>query len=299
MNLILRLIAGGVLAACLPLPEATAQPATACSQAAHFIDVSKGSAGPRYAKPELQVSCTDEHVVVQSNGIPNFEFVAITPNPLQTQRYTWRIPRNPKPSPNPQQVPLLGPTAVMVNGLPFFGPNEAPEHGTADPYLDKLLDFCGGHTGGGGMYHFHVLPVCLFDKVDGRVALVVGYAFDGYPILAPFECVDAACGAVRKVRSSWRRENGQRNAWTANQYVAGHGDLDRCNGMIRPDGTYAYYATETFPYGPACYHGVASLNQPGMPGGGGEKGGKKGPPPGRKGPGQFPLDRAPPPGGPR
>jgi hypothetical protein len=291
MNLIVRLMAIGALALCLPAPGALAQTAAGCPQAAHFVDVSKGSAGSRYAKPELQVSCTDDHVVVQSNGIPTFEFVAITPNPLQAQRYTWRIPRNPKPSANPQQVPLLGPTAVIVNGLPLFGPNEAPEHGAADPYLDKLLDFCGGHTGGGGMYHFHVMPVCLFDKVEGRVSLVVGYAFDGYPILAPFECADASCAAVRKVRSSWRRETSQRNVWTANKYVEGHGDLDRCNGTTRPDGTYAYYATEAFPYGPACYRGVASLNQPGMPGGG-DKGGKKGPPPG--GPG-----KGPPPGGPR
>jgi hypothetical protein len=291
MNLIVRLMAIGALALCVPPSGARAQTAAGCSQSAHFIDVSTGSAGSRYAKPELQVSCTDDHVVVQSNGIPNFEFVAITPNPLQAQRYAWRIPRNPKPSSDPQQVPLLGPTAVMVNGLPFFGPNEAPEHGTADPYLDKLLDFCGGHTGPGGMYHFHVIPVCLFDKVEGRVSLVVGYAFDGYPILAPFECADVSCAAVRKVRSSWRRENSQRNVWMANKYVEGHGDLDRCNGTARPDGTYAYYATETFPYGPACYRGLASLNQPGMAGGG-DKGGKKGPPPG--GPG-----KGPPPGAPR
>jgi len=294
MNLIVRSFAvAGVLLLCLlPLP-ALAQSGTGCAQAAHFVDVSKGSAGARYARPELSVSCTDDHVVVQSNGIPNFEFVAITPNPLQAQRYNWRIPRSPRPSTDPQQVPLLGPTAVMVNGLPFFGPNEAPEHGTADPYLDKLLDFCGGHAGPGGMYHFHVMPVCLFDKVEGRAALVVGYAFDGYPILAPSECADASCATVRKVRSSWRRENSQRNVWTANQYVDGHGDLDRCNGMTRPDGTYAYYATETFPYGPACYHGVALLNQPGMAGGGGPGG-----PKGDKGP-KGPPGMGPPPGGPR
>ena len=136
MNPILRFVAVGTLAAYMAPSDAMAQTAAGCPQAAHFMDVSQGAAGPRYAKPELNVSCTDDHVVVQSNGIPNFEFVAITPNPLQTQRYAWRIPRNPQPASNPQQVPLLGPTAVIVNGLPFFGPNEAPEHGTADPYLD-------------------------------------------------------------------------------------------------------------------------------------------------------------------
>jgi hypothetical protein len=109
VNLILRLIAVGVLVACLPSPDATAQPAIACSQAAHFIDVSKGSAGPRYAKR----SCR------------------------------FRAPTNMSSSKA---------TASRIS-------------------------------------------VCLFDKVDGRVALVVGYAFDGYPILGPFECADATRSA--------------------------------------------------------------------------------------------------------
>ena len=88
MKPIVRLFAiGAVLAVCALPPRALAQPAAGCPQASHFVDVAKGSAGARYAKPELQVSCTGVHVVVQSNGIPNFEFVAITPNPLQAQRY--------------------------------------------------------------------------------------------------------------------------------------------------------------------------------------------------------------------
>ena len=159
---------------------------------------------PATADPMLRAGCTQSHLAVQSNGIPNFEFVQITPNDLQRQRYSWRIPRQPRAATNKTRIPLLGPVAIAINGLPFYGPNEAPRHGTADPIRDQILDFCSGHTAGRGDYHFHARPDCLFRKVQGMTGLVVGYAFDGYPILAPYECADAACARIKKVRSSYK-----------------------------------------------------------------------------------------------
>jgi hypothetical protein len=275
--LVARLFLLGVAVLAFSVGQAAAQ--SPCPEAQNFIDVSR-AAGSGSLKPQLRVDCTPGELIVTSNGIPSFRYVQATPNPLREQRYVWRIPRQPRPAPEPREVPLLGPIAVAVDGLPIFGPNEAPEHGTADPYLDKLLDYCNGHTAQRGDYHFHVRPNCLFDSVDGRTSLVIGYAFDGYPILAPFECADAGCASVRKVTSSWRRENANRNAWMSNRYVEGHGTLDRCNGMTRPDGSYAYYATDTFPYFLACYRGVVSNDQRME----GRPFGKGGPPPPMKGP---------------
>ena len=264
-----------------------------CPQAASFLDVSKGDPGRGSLKPTLAVACVGSDVVVESNGIPSFRFVQTTPTPLAAQKYRWRIPRTPRLAAQPRQVPLLGPIAVAVDGLPIFGPNEAPEHGTADPYLDKLLDYCNGHTAQRGDYHFHVRPNCLFDKIDGRVSLVVGWAFDGYPILAPYECTDASCASVRKIASSWRPARRVRNAWEANAYVEGAGDLDRCNGRVRPDGSYAYYATDSFPYFLACYRGVASHDQrmEGRPFGEGRAKGKGPPPGGPGGPPPFGMKK--------
>lgn len=262
-----------------------------CAQAKHFLDVSKAKLPASQQKPFLRAGCTGDQLIVQSNGIPNFEFVAVTPNPLQAQNYTWRIPRRPRVAAAPQQVPLLGPIAVAVNGLPIFGPNEAPQHGTADPLLDKLLDYCNGHTARGGVYHFHVVPQCPFDKIDGQTSLVIGYAFDGYPILAPFECVDSACDKTRKIRSSWRRMDSQRHVWRSNKYIPGSGDLDRCNGRTRADGSYAYYATDKFPYFLACYHGVASFGHDGAARGGG--GARPPDGPGAGGPPRRPPPRRP------
>jgi hypothetical protein len=260
-----------------------------CAQAGHFLDVAKAKVPANQQKPFLRVGCTADRLIVQSNGIPNFKFVPVTPNPLSAQNYTWRIPRHPRVSNLKKQVPLLGPIAVAVNGLPIFGPNEAPQHGTADPLLDRLLDFCNGHTARGGVYHFHAVPHCPFDKIDGRTSLVVGYAFDGFPILAPWECSGPSCRKIRKIRSSWAKMDNQRHVWRANKYIPGSGDLDRCNGMVRADGSYAYYATDRFPYFLACYHGVASFGHDGLGRGGGRRAG----PPDGPGPG-GPPPRPPP-----
>ncbi len=254
---------------------------TGCKQAGTFVSVSNYSHNGRYSAPSLSVECSGDNVVVRSNGITNFEFVRSTPHDLEEKNYVWRIPRNPQEASDKKQVPLLGPIGIALNGLPLFGPNESSRHGTGDPYLDGLLDFCGGHTGPGGTYHFHIIPKCLFDKIEGKVSLVVGYAFDGYPILGPYECTDASCTNIKKVRSSWQKVNSDRNVWTGNAYQARSGDLDRCNGMKRPDGSYAYYATEKFPYLLACYHGVAAFNHDVARSGGGRPAGGRfrGPPP--------------------
>ena len=169
----------------------------------HFLNVQ--SANASYAAPQVNITCNTETFTIQSNGIPNFEFVQTTPNDLQAQNYSWEIPLNPQKADQPSTIPLLGTVAVTVNGLPIFGPNEAPTHDLGDPYLDELLDYCNGHTAPGGMYHFHARPDCLFTNLEGNVGLVIGYALDGYPILAPYICEDASCGTVTEVQSSWQR----------------------------------------------------------------------------------------------
>ena len=209
---------------------------------------------------ELSVSCDSDSINISSNGLTSFEFVQTTPNALQSHMYNWEIPLNATWSDITTDLPLLGAVGVAVDGLPLFGPNEAPQADYGDPDLDGLLDYCNGHTAQQGMYHYHAAPTCLFDNYTGNVSLVVGYAFDGYPILAPYTCVDATCTAVREVQSSFQRTSDVRNAWEANEYIAGSGDLDECNGMVDANGNYAYYATNSFPYLLSCYHGEPQMN---------------------------------------
>lgn len=257
-----------VLAEDEPASDTTSQQAEFCDPSI-FLDVSSYSQ-VGYPSPELNVTCDGANMIVESNGIPNFEFVQITPNDLQAQNYTWIIPNTPVEASQPSDIPLLGAIGITVTGLPLFGPNEAPRDDYGDPYLDGILDYCNGHTAQQGMYHFHARPDCLFSNIDGNPWLVIGYAFDGYPIMAPYACTDASCSEIYKVDSSWQRIADVRNAWEAHAYVAGSGDLDECNGMVGSDGQYRYYATDTFPYFLGCYHGVAeSSNFQGGGNGGG------------------------------
>ena len=222
----------------------------------NFIDVQANPANGNYPTPELSVDCTENQVIIHTNNIPNFEFVPTTPNALQAQDYTFTLPLNPTEAAQTTDVPLGGSIGVTVNGLVIFGPTEAPRDGYRDPYLDQILDYCNGHTAPGGVYHFHARPDCIYEDMDGQVGLVIGYAFDGYPILAPYICADDNCTTTQEVQSSWQDVNPTlTNAWERHEYVAGSGDLDECNGIEFSDGSYAYFATDTFPYFMGCYRG--------------------------------------------
>lgn len=222
-----------------------------------------GAAGT-YADPAVTASCSAGTFTMTSNGIPTWEFVSVTPNGLSAKAYTYRLPTEPVFAAAVSGVPLGGAIGVTVTGLPIFGPTEAPMMNYRDPVVDALLDACSGHTAPMGTYHVHGLPSCLMTQLGGdRRGLILGFAFDGFPIVAPTICADAACTTTATATSSWRLKNGAyddaaSSAWTAYEYVEGLGDLDICNGMTTPDADYpyAYVATEGFPYFVGCFRGT-------------------------------------------
>ncbi len=234
----------------------------------HFLDVTADPANSAYAAPQLSVTCTDSTLIVASNGIPSYEFVSMTPNGLQTQNYQWQVPLNPVAATEETAVPFVGAIGFTVNGMPIFAPNEAPRDNYGDAYLDGLLDYCNGHTAQQGTYHYHARPDCLFENIEGNPYLVIGYGLDGYPILAPYACTDTNCSHVVKLESSYQQtgDGYQRgdNTWEAHTYVENLSPLDECNGMTLTDGSYAYFATDTFPYFLGCYHGVVNGNTGGQ-----------------------------------
>lgn len=213
-----------------------------------------------YPDPELSVECDGDVLVVETNNIPTFEFVSMTPNGLETQELVYEIPIDPVEADTPGAMGL-GAIGVSVTGLNVFAAFEAPNDGYRDPFLDGLLDFCNGHTAPGGIYHFHARMDCLFDDPT-TVGLVMGYVFDGYEMVSPWVCVDDACTETRMVTSSYVRIDpdglGAFDAW---EYQEGTGDLDVCNGMTGSDGVYRYYITDEFPYVPFCYHGETDAAQ--------------------------------------
>jgi hypothetical protein len=109
----------------------------------NFPAVSPDPANAEYPDPYLNVYCEGDEVIVESNGIPGYEFVAMTPNPLSEQDWQWHFPRNPEVAAQTSEIPLLGSIGIAVNGLPIYGPKEGmfPDP-DGDPVYNQIVDFC-------------------------------------------------------------------------------------------------------------------------------------------------------------
>ncbi|MEP7122203.1 MAG: YHYH protein [Byssovorax sp.] len=251
--------------------------AASCAQAATMLDVAKGpGAGDGYAKATLTASCTDTAFVVESNGMPTYTFVQTTPNALKAQSNHWEIPLHPAAAAATTAVPLLGLAGFAVNGMPFFGPNEAgvpADEAYGDPVYNGLMDPCFGHTA--NEYHYHSLSVkCLIasglvakpwmnaDPKATEASPIIAWAMDGYPVYGSQECADGACAKVVVMQSGYEKTGDPKTyAWKAYTWKEHVGDatyLDACNGHTGPKGDYHYHATSGFPYVLGCYHGTPS-----------------------------------------
>jgi len=205
-----------------PSPSPTATGAAACA-AASFLDVSGAPCpGGMYSSlhPSLSASCSGSTVTVLSNGIPTYQYVALTPNGLQSKSYTFTFPRYAAVAGSATNIPLLGNIGVAVNGIPIYGVNEGAQPASdayGDPIAANILDECGSHSAQQGTFHNHKLLVkCLIqsavsesqpwndpDPSPSAPSPIVGYSFDGFPIYGPYECVDVGCSSVQKMLSSW------------------------------------------------------------------------------------------------
>jgi hypothetical protein len=261
-------------------------PSTGCAQADSMLDVSKApGAGEDYPDPALTATCTETMFIVDSNGIPHYKFIPLTPNPLQPQDLHYEITRAPKEAASPTELPLEGDIGFTVGGMPIFGPNEGPMpamQAYGDPIYNGITDPCLGHTA--SVYHNHALAVkCLIES--GLVAEpwmnadppadapspIIGWSLDGFPILGPLECSDKACSAIVDMKSGYEKiGDPTKDAWDAYAWKEHAGDasyLDACNGHHGPDGDYHYHATSGFPYVLGCYKGTPAKSGGGMMGG--------------------------------
>lgn len=146
------------------------------------------------------------------------------------------------------------------------------------------LDAYGAHTRPEtGMYHYHAITAQWLSETDEHSALV-GWAADGFPIYLRYGYVspeDPASG-VANLASSYRLKSGSRGSDSPGgtydgtfvadyEYVDGLGDLDECNGRECvtpefPEGTYAYFLTDEWPWVPTYLKGTPDASF--SPGGG-------------------------------
>ncbi len=152
------------------------------------------------------------------------------------------------------------------NGRNGFSRNRASGWRVEGMGTDLGMDHANAHVDHrGGLYHYHAPAKVWTEAMPGSL---IGYAADGFEI-----------HASTNARSSWQLKSGHRppsgglnppgghydGTYVQDyEYVAGSGNLDECNGAM-VNGTYTYFATETFPFFPRCFKGTVSGDFTGRP----------------------------------
>lgn len=249
-------IGAGALGAAAFVVPTIATSAAQCDAALFTIKAGMPGAGANYADAKVSAECTGGNLVVTSNGMPSYTYVAKTPNALKAQNWKWTVPLSPKKASKTTSIAnRLGTLGFTVTGIPIFGPTEGPvpqDQAFGDPVYNKILDSCKGHTGYAGDYHDHAiiaLARCGFDQ-----SKIVGYAIDGFPIYGPSS--DAKSGWVKT-------GNPKSNSSKAYTYKASSSKtvLDKCNGRTEADGSYGYHVTTAYPYVIGCFRGTPVTQQ--------------------------------------
>ncbi|MEM9420155.1 MAG: YHYH protein [Planctomycetota bacterium] len=245
----------------------------------------------------------DGYRTITSNGIPDHvpgQFPTRgNPNTISAQDYTFRMPLDPQPADGEFRGRVL--FGVALNGVPFepgtaeiWTPNgrgrgaDAPRDGwryeALTGNINLGIDDHNAHVQNTGAYHYHALPVGLYEHAAGKPAsqrpdqmILVGYAADGFPIYGVWvhEDPDDPTSKLVKPETSYRVKDGSRPArsdvspggkydgtfvqdW---EHVEGLGDLDEHNGQYGvtpeyPDGTYYYVITDDYPFIPRSFYGT-------------------------------------------
>ncbi|MEM7443988.1 MAG: YHYH protein [Pseudomonadota bacterium] len=235
---------------------------------------------------EVTITTDGSYRYIESNGIPDHTTGQFpnrgNPHQISEQHHSYRVTLTPELADEPTAI-VPGAFGVALNGIPF-------DPGTAEYWnndrnsgwhYDALgggrnlgLDQANAHVQPNGSYHYHGTSDALSGHQDGSAhSALVGYAADGFPVYSIFGYLDAedATGEIVALTTSYQLRSGTRPDGPGGtydgtfnedfEYVDGLGDLDACNGRFTvtpeyPDGTYAYFLTETYPYIPRCVSGT-------------------------------------------
>ncbi len=252
------------------------------------IDALEPASVPPIADSQFTSQIEGDRRIITSNSISEHMTGAFpnanNPNAITEFALKASLPANP--------VKTQKATRVKVPGYAFNGVSFDPGAGEfyqGDPSLgwqyeplsgavNLGLDENHAHVQPTGKYHYHGLPTGLLKEFGTRPdahSPQIGWAVDGFPIYALYGFVDInGDGGVTELKSSYRLKSGARptgerqpggtydGTFTADyEYVADLGDLDECNGRMTitpdfPNGTYAYYLTDSFPVVPRCVMGT-------------------------------------------
>lgn len=151
-----------------------------------------------YTSEVTNLACSGSTATFKSSGLPNSSHALMTGITASNQQFPiihnhqTTIPLSPKEA-NKTTPTVAGPIGVAVNGISLFspdtqGPIVAGTGRPANTYDIGELDDCGGHAGRGDDYHYHIAPKCLIEELGAnhveKKKRPIGYAMDGFPILA-------------------------------------------------------------------------------------------------------------------
>lgn len=230
--------------------------------------------------PSVAWTWDDDFWFVEGDGLPNHatgEFPnSGNPNTISAQDVNYTIPRNPVKLSTPTNSPTAGVTIGGVKMEPGTAERDELTGWAIEAFqslLDLGLDAQNAHVQPTGAYHYHGIPDVLAGNDDEAHSPLIGFASDGFPIYARYGYEDPSEpeSAIVEFDSSYLLKVGPRGAnepsgnydgtYTNDfEFIQNSGDLDECNGRFTvtpeyPDGTYAYFMTESFPYIHRCVYG--------------------------------------------
>ena len=192
--------------------------------------------------------------------------------------FTFQLPRVPIPNTGVKTRISLNQIGFLINGVAIFNFEDGQVVNNiwkrnAYYFEGSTFDKCNAHPAG-TKYHIHATPICLFNDSDSsKHSMLLGYAFDGYPIYGSFGYANplSSSSGLKRIIPSFRLRNiTQRNTLsngttvsaqnygpTINssyplgsllddfEYVFGLGDLDSSNGRFcvtpeYPEGTHNF-----------------------------------------------------------
>jgi hypothetical protein len=269
---------------CTTVPGLLANTSATCKEE-NFLDLSLWlpDPNPSYVDPTMSISCAATTMSVTSNGIPPYK---VEPVPysqtLGASNTTYTVQLSPAYSNTITYATVVGGIGIAINGIRISSPSASggPLRYGDPEAIEADGDHCDGHPNPSGSYHYHSLkPSCFFANAEngdlrGQACTapspILGYLYDGFPILGPCECLDAACTQVVEMRSSYKLQGGDGDptecayqdyqyVGDANEHTDGDEFLDECNGHVGPKGDYHYHMTNEYPWTSRCWHGTPYL----------------------------------------
>ena len=218
---------------------------------------------------ESRVATSGDVTCITSNGAPSHDMGTFPRqgNPHRFSEQSLRFCFPSEPTYTGRAVYGEETVGVSIDGVPirpytaeYYDDTSARGYsrtGDSDWRLQAMfdpsslgLDAQNAHVDPTGLYHYHAVPTAL----TGTEGTLIGFAPDGFEIHY----------SPATATSSWQLNPGSRpsdpygsydGTYEADfNYVAGSGTLDECNGGM-VNGTYTYFATDTYPFFPRCVKG--------------------------------------------